>query len=173
MRTMLRDKPEIELLDGQRYPKVSPKRTHSLVQGNVLVTLMRCAANRGEAGPEWRCHPGAGSEFVPDVSYYSYERLHSLSADQREEPPFAPDIAVEVRSPSHRKAYDAQKFAAYLDHGTTLVLEIDPASRTVYAHARGADVRPFVEPQTFEHENVPWLRFEVAELFARLNPPAR
>ena len=173
MRTILRDKPEIELLDGRRYPKVSPKRTHSLVQGNVLLMLMRCAANRGEAGPEWRCHVDAGTELVPDVSYYSYERLHSLSADKREEPPFAPDIAVEVRSPSNRKLYDAQKFAAYLDHGAMLVLDIDPASRTVYAHARGAGVRTFLETQTFAHESIPWLRFEVAELFARLNPPER
>ncbi len=173
MRTMLRDKPEIELFDGRKYPKVSPKRTHSLVQGNVVAMLMRCAANRGEAGPEWRCHLGTTTECVPDVSYYSYDRLRSLSEDQREEPPFAPDIAVEVRSPSNRRLYDKQKIAAYLDHGAVLVLEIDPASRTVYAHTRGAGMRTFVEPQTFAHESVAWLRFKVAELFARLKPPER
>ena len=77
-----------------------------------------------------------------------------------------------MRSPSNRRLYDKQKIAAYLDHGAVLVLEIDPASRTVYAHTHAA-MRTLVEPQTFAHESVPWLRFKVAELFARLKPPER
>ncbi len=32
MAKMLSDKPEIEYVDGQPFPKVSPKRTHAVVQ---------------------------------------------------------------------------------------------------------------------------------------------
>ena len=36
MRATLSDKPEIEYLDGAPHAKVSPKRTHALVQGALL-----------------------------------------------------------------------------------------------------------------------------------------
>ncbi|MHB8147206.1 MAG: Uma2 family endonuclease [Vulcanimicrobiaceae bacterium] len=173
MPTILRDKPEVELLDGRRYPKVSPKRTHGLVQFAMATVLVRCAGDRGDTVTEWRCRLGPETEFVPDIAYVSFDRLRPLSESSREEPPFAPDVAVEVRSPSNRAQYDARKIAAYLAHGSLLVLDIDPATHTVYAHAPGAPARAFNGTQTFSHENVPWLRFEVAELFARLKLPER
>ncbi len=171
MPTGLRDKPEIELLDGRKYPKVSPKRTHGLVQAAITGILRRCAAGRGQVVPEWRCRLTVQDQFVPDVGYMSFERLLPLSDPEREEPPFAPDIAVEVRSPSNRAVYDAKKIAVYLMHGAQLVLDIDPADRMLHAHAPGVAARAVHAIDTFEHPAVPWLRFEVAELFADIDLP--
>lgn len=173
MPAVLRDRPEIELLDGQRYPKVSPKRTHGMVQLAMAMVLVRCLSDRGDTATEWRCRLGPETELVPDVAFVSFERLRLLSAPEREEPPFAPDVAVEIRSPSYRAEYGAKKTAAYLAHGSLLVLDIDPKTRIVYAHARGAAPRVFHETQTFEDENMPSLRFEVAELFARIRAQER
>ena len=171
MPTVLRDKPEVELLDGRKYPKVSPKRTHGLVQMAMAAILRRCVAGRGQVVPEWRCRLTAQDQFVPDVAYMSFERLLPLSDTEREEPPFAPDIAVEVRSPSNRAVYDAKKIAVYLMHGAQLVLDIDPADRMVHAHAPGIGTRSFRTLDTFEHPNTPWLRFDVAELFVDIDLP--
>ncbi len=171
MPTVLRDKPEIELLGGRKYPKMSPKRTHGLVQMAVAAILRRCAAGRGQVVPEWRCRLTPMDELVPDVGYMSFERLLPLSDTEREEPPFAPDIAVEVRSPSNRAAYDAKKIAVYLMHGAQLVLDIDPADRMVHAHAPGTGTRSFRTLDTFEHPHTPWLRFDVAELFVDIDLP--
>ncbi|HUZ48367.1 MAG TPA: Uma2 family endonuclease [Candidatus Dormibacteraeota bacterium] len=164
----LRDRPEVELLDGRKYPKVSPKRTHGMVQLAMAMILVRCVGDRGDTATEWRCRLEPQIEFVPDVAFVSFERLRPLSEAEREEPPFAPDVAVEIRSPSYRAEYGAQKTAAYLAHGSLLVLDIDPETRIVYAHARGGAPRVFHEKQTFAHENMPSLHFEVAELFARI-----
>ena len=171
MPAVLRDRPEIELLDGQRHPKVSPKRTHGIVQLAMAMVLERCVGDRGDIATEWRCKLEPQTEFVPDVAFVSFARLRPLSEPEREEPPFAPDIAVEIRSPSYRAEYGSQKISAYLAHGSLLVLDIDPETRTVHAHAPGGASRTFYEKQSFADESIPSLQFDVAELFARLRPP--
>lgn len=174
MRTILYDPPEIEYLDGHPYPKVSPKRTHALVQKALLVIVDRCGAGRGQAGAEWRFHvgdvDGTRTELIPDVSFVSYERLRTLGNDDREEPPFAPDVAAEVRSPSHRAALNQKKIAKYLATGSVLVLDVDPAMRRITVHTAD-EIRELAENSSFEHPAVPWLEFDVAALFAELDLP--
>jgi Uma2 family endonuclease len=166
------DLPEIEYLDGKPYPKVSPKLTHSLVQGALVCILRRCADKRGCVGPELDVYPSgvdAGpTKFVPDVAYVSMERLRSLSVEDREEPPFSPDIAVEVWSPTNDRCYLDLKIARYLATGAVLVLDVDPYARTIVAHDRSA-VRTYKTGEAFEYPALPWLRFDVAEAFADLD----
>lgn len=166
------DLPEIEYLDGQPYPKVSPKLTHSLVQGALLRILHRCAGKRGRVGPELDVFPGpadAGiTKFVPDVAYVSMERLRALSAAEREEPPFSPDIAVEVWSPTNDRRYLNLKIERYLATGSLLVLDVDPYARTIVVHD-GSTVRTFHTRERFDHPAVPWLQFNIAEAFEDLD----
>ncbi len=158
---------EVELLEGRPVPKVSPKRTHALVQGTALVLLRQCAGAAGDVGTEWRFQLTDTTELVPDVAFVARERLLTLTPQDREEPPFAPDVAVEVRSPSNREADIVWKTHAYLRHGAVLVLDVDPARRTLVAHAAGG-VRHYDADATFIHEAAPWLTFDVRELFAGL-----
>ena len=166
------DLPEIEYLDGRPYPKVSPKLTHALVQGALARILYRCAGERGRVGPELDVHPGRidGSEtkFVPDVAYISMERLRALPAADREAPPFSPDIAIEVWSPTNDRRYLDLKIARYLATGSTLVLDVDPYARTIVAHD-GAEHRTYKAGERFHHPVFPWLRFDVAEAFGDLD----
>jgi Uma2 family endonuclease len=168
----LLDLPEIEYLDGQPYPKVSPNLTHSLVQGALVRILHRCASKRGRVGPELDVHPGqidgSRTTFVPDVAYVSMERLRALSAVDREEPPFSPDIAVEVWSPTNDRRYLDMKIARYLATGALLVLDVDPFARTIAAHD-GSAIRTYKTGELFVHPSLPWLRFEIAEAFADLD----
>ncbi len=161
-----------EYLDGAAYPKVSPRRRHALVQGRAQTIISRLAGERGFVGSEWMFRLGAadGTEtaFLPDVAYVSDERLRALPVDEREEPPIAPDLAIEVRSPSHRTRYLCEKTTRYLRCGTLLMLDIDPRTRTIEAHARDG-VRRYKIGERFEHPLFPWLIFEVAELFVDLD----
>lgn len=171
MEKQLIDLPEIEFLDGQPYPKVSPKLTHALVQGALCGILRRLAGKRGAIAPELDVWPsgvrGSGTKFVPDVAYVSIERLRELPPEQREEPPFSPDIAVEVWSPSNDRAYLQKKIARYLATGSILVLDVDPLARTIAAHDATA-VRRYRSGEAFDHPAFDWLRFDVAEAFADL-----
>jgi Uma2 family endonuclease len=151
---------------------VSPKLTHGLVQGALLRILYRCAGKRGRVAAELDVHPGrvdaSETKFVPDVAYVSMERLRALSAEDREEPPFSPDIAVEVWSPTNDRRYLDRKIARYLATGAVLVLDVNPYARTIVAHHESA-MRTYEAGERFEHPAIPWLRFDVAEAFADLN----
>ena len=166
------DLPEIEFLDGKAYPKVSPKLSHALVQGALCGILRRLAGKRGRVAPELDVWPsgirGSGTKFVPDIAYLSMVRLRSLTLEQREEPPFSPDIAIEVWSPSNERWYLEEKIARYLATGSLLVLDVDPGTRTIVAHD-STSVRCYACGETFEHPTFDWLRFDVTEVFAELD----
>ena len=165
MPTTLYDLPEIEYLDGRAHPKVSPRLTHGCVQLAVAGAMMRAAGSRGVVATEVRFNAGAvdGSktELIPDVAYISAGRLDALSDADREKPPFSPDIAVEVRSPSDDLHYLQRKIARYLATGSVLVLDVDPVQQCIYARAADGMVR-FGNDDTFTHRAVPWLQFDVA-----------
>lgn len=172
MQTIVHDPPEIEYLNGRAYPKVSPMRIHALVQTAAVRLLEDAAEARGQVGTEWRFRPGildgTQTEFVPDVAFVSFGRLRPLSPPDREMPPFAPDIAIEVRSPSLQKTFLRLKIEKYLSAGTILVLDIDPERRIAVAHDKSG-TREYANDATFEHEAVPWLTFQVAKLFAKID----
>lgn len=173
MEEVLLEKPYVEYLDGKAYPKaVSPKTRHSIVQGAALRILHRCSAGMGIAGTEWDFRvgivDGTQTMLVPDVAVVMLSRLRAVPEPQRDQPPFAPDVAVEVRSPSFRSPIAREKIVRYLRTGAALVLDVDPRKRRVVAHSSN-DVRTFGEADRFAHEAVPWLAFDVAELFSDLD----
>lgn len=161
----------VEYLDGVAYAKVSPRVPHWVVQSNMLVILRALAGDRGLVGPELHVQPGRVDKtktiFVPDVSFVSWERLRAMKPSDDEEPT-SPDIAVEVRSPSNRKRFIADKIARLLATGTVLVLDVQPKSRTIVAHD-GKVARTFSCGEIFEHPAAEWLRFEVSEAFVNLD----
>jgi Uma2 family endonuclease len=174
MHEIVSEKPWIEYLDGERFPKVSPRLKHMVVQGNLTEIVRRCAGERGLSGPELHVYPGRtdGTEtiLVPDVSFVSWERLDALG-DEREEP-HSPDIAIEVRSPSNDLRYLERKIARYLATGTLLVLDVDPKQRSIVAHdAEGT--RCFSEGERFERSSVQWLSFDLADAFANVDRVSR
>ncbi|MGH7756342.1 MAG: Uma2 family endonuclease, partial [Vulcanimicrobiaceae bacterium] len=118
--------------------------------------------------PEWRfsfAPPDASfSSLVPDVGYLARATLDALSPQAAEEPPIAPEIAVEVLSPSDRPIDVCWKTATYLRGGTRLVIVCDPTRRTVTAHDGGSP-QVFAESNTFRHPAVPGFELELAALF--------
>jgi Uma2 family endonuclease len=81
--------------------------------------------------------------------------------------PLAPDLAVEVLSPTDRMADALGKVAMYLDAGVKLVWLVDPATRTV------GIFRPDAAPTTLREgdaldggEVLPEFTVPVAEIFA-------
>jgi Uma2 family endonuclease len=163
------DAPEIEWLDGRPHPKVSPKRTHSLLQGRLYTALSSWAEGRGDVGTEWRFRlpkPGRRrTSFVPDVAFVSYGRLDALTDKQVEEPPFAPDVAIEVRSKGDRPKYVAEKIEAYLNSGSALVLDVNPRRRAIVAHDQSGE-RTFGTGDILTHPALPGFALDVEALFS-------
>lgn len=79
----------------------------------------------------------------------------------------APDLAVEVVSPSDRVVEVDEKVRDWLDAGTRLVWVVNPGARTVTVYRPGAKPTVLVESDTLEGEDVvPGFRLPVAEVFA-------
>ena len=74
--------------------------------------------------------------LVPAVAYMSYERLRPLSPQDREIPPIAPEIVVEILSPDDRKDDVDEKRRVYLAWGVRLVLVVDPETWQMDAYER-------------------------------------
>lgn len=168
------DLPEIEILRGVALPKMSPRRQHALLQLEVAARLRSWAARAGDVGTEWRFRLTAGGPkktiLIPDVAYVAVERMQGLSDREIEEPPFAPNIAVEIRSPGDRLRKIAAKAAAYLEAGSVLVLDIDPIRRRIVAyHAQGQTT--YTTPGVFQHDAAPRLTIDLEEMFRVLKRP--
>jgi Uma2 family endonuclease len=148
---------------------MSPRRRHARLQGLIFASLDRWAERRGDVGTEWRFRlserPESETSLVPDVAYVSGDRLGRLDDATAEEPPFAPDIAVEIRSPGDRERNIRAKIGLYLEFGAMLVLDVDPERRQIVAHdPRGK--RAFAAGETFSHPAAPGFTLDVATLFA-------
>lgn len=168
--TQYTDPEYFERLDGAEYPKVSSQRTHSLVQAAFLRILSRLAPDK-EIGPEWKFRigkaDGTDAALLPDVAYVEKRRIQALGPDEREEPPFAPDVAIEIRSPGERRWLREEKIRRYLRTGARLVVDVDPKRRAIYAHTHDA-TRTFRMGDRFESGAFAWLAFDVREVFAEL-----
>lgn len=161
----LDEKPYKELYDGVVREKVSRQLDHAKVQLAIAVALREWGRARGEVAIELRVYLAEGTTLVPDVAFITYERLTSLSKAERQKPPFAPDIAVEVRSPDDRERNIRRKTELYLTHGATLVLDVDPSMRTVLVTDSVSE--KLLQPgDVLEHRAFPGLRLSVDELFA-------
>ncbi len=165
-------KPETEWILGRAVRKVSPFRTHALLQGTVYRALSEWAEGRGDVGPEWRFRPAPAGEIrrplVPDVSYVSDARLDGLEGRDLEAPPFSPDVAVEIRSPDDRARNLEHKIEVYLATGASLVIVVDPRDRSVRLYdARG--VRVLRGEDVIVHGALPGFSLPLPDLFAPLD----
>lgn len=100
-----------------------------------------------------------------DAAFVRRGKLGQIT--QPEKPiPCAPDLAVEVVSPSDRPGEIAGKVAAWLAAGTQVVWVVAPRERSVTAHRAGTAAVTCGEDETLDGGDVlPGFRCPVGELF--------
>jgi len=102
---------------------------------------------------------------APDVAFVGRERADAVG-EVTGYWPGAPDLAVEVISPSDLYTEVEDKVAEWLAHGTRMVLVVNPRRRTVAVHRPGAPVRQLTSDDTIDGEDVvPGWTLPVRELF--------
>ncbi|HLJ84852.1 MAG TPA: Uma2 family endonuclease [Candidatus Eremiobacteraceae bacterium] len=174
--TLPETKPALEWVNGRALQKVSPKRKHALAQIQFAAALNAWArsAHAGMVGTEWRFRIAPPDEvrrpLVPDVAFLSYARMPYAAQLETEEPDIAPDVAVEILSPSDRPADIAEKIRVYLASGSAVVALIDPASQSMTIHEGGGS-RSLGPDDAFEHAALPGFHLQIAELFTPPPPP--
>lgn len=100
---------------------------------------------------------------APDVCFIRKERVIDTGRGYF---PGAPDLVVEVLSPSDRYAAVARKVSQYLAAGTRLAWVLDPESRTAAVHRPGREVLELPEDGVRDGEDVvPGFRLPLAEVW--------
>jgi len=113
--------------------------------------------------------PGAETGLLPDVGYYAAAK-RALIVDRSKPIPFAPDLAVEVASPSQDASDMADKARTYLNGGTVLVWVLWPQSEHIDVWRAGqlaAPVATLHSGDQLDGETVlPGFSYPVAAVFA-------
>ncbi|HEY7031398.1 MAG TPA: Uma2 family endonuclease [Thermomicrobiales bacterium] len=101
----------------------------------------------------------------PDVSFFRTERLPPRK-DWKTFFTVPPDIAVEILSPSERRAHVNKKIGIYLGAGVRLLWLVDPRKRVVTVYAPGRDPIVLREFDMLDGEDVlPGFRLPLGDLF--------
>ena len=137
--------------------------------------IRRLAKGRGSVGCELHFDMtlqfGAKTILLPDVAFVRRERLFGLSEKFLQVPNFAPDVAVEIRSPSDRPGIREWKGA--IPRGRFRPgARRRPGRRTIRAFAPGMDERTFAQGETFQHPAAPWLASRSPRPFRTSTPRA-
>jgi Uma2 family endonuclease len=106
---------------------------------------------------------GPDTVRAPDVSFVSAERIIDTDGFM----PGAPDLSVEVMSPSDLASEVSFKTSQYLRAGSRAVVVVDSAKRIVYVHrAAGSDVRTTIIEDVLEVDDVvPGWKMPLGEIF--------
>jgi Uma2 family endonuclease len=170
--TLPEDKPAWEWINGRRVQKQYGDTSHAVSQGEFCGVLHEWAGDRGMVGVEWSFRvtpPGERTRpLVPDVAYLSYERFLSLDREDRDLPPIAPEIVVEVLSPGDLRHDIDEKIRVYLAFGVRLVLYVDPLNRTIDAYEADGS-RVFGPLTTYTPTGFPDLTFDLETMFKELD----
>jgi Uma2 family endonuclease len=106
------------------------------------------------------------SILAPDAAFVRRERIPA-GHDFRSFFPGAPDIAVEVVSPSETASDVARKLSEYRRAGVPLVWVVSPKQRTISVYRLGQPPVTLQESDTITGEDVlPGFSMSVAEVFA-------
>ena len=102
----------------------------------------------------------------PDVAFVRADRLPP-DRDRTRYLRVAPDLAVEIVSPTDRRRDVMSKVESYLAYGVRLVWVVHPRRRTVTAYRPDGTVRVYREQDELDGEDVlPGFRLRVGNLFA-------
>src|SRR5579883_593429 len=159
-----------EIIDGELYVSPSPRLPH---QRNLirLADFLRPAEEAGKGvrytGPV-DVVLDEGNVFVPDLVFISTERL---AIAQETHIQGAPDLVVEVLSPSTKHRDLGVKLETYARHGVRFYWVVDTYSRSIQVFEL-QEQGGFAEPRLLEGDDLlscplfPELTIRTAELFS-------
>jgi Uma2 family endonuclease len=159
-----------QLVRGEVIETMPPGGQHGAI-AVILVTLLRLWAQRsagGYVGVEAGYVLGRDPDTVrgPDVSYVRANRIPPSGVPEGFWT-LAPDLAVEIVSPSETADEVREKVRDFLSAGTPLVWTIYPRTGEVVAHTADGVARTYSGEDVLEyHDVLPGFSCKAAELFA-------
>jgi Uma2 family endonuclease len=121
-----------ELVEGELVAVTPTLPEHNNVRDTLLVALRNFLAGRelGRAWSEQAFHLFGNTVRIPDISFVRAGRI----LDPHQLPDGAPDLAMEVVSPSNTPREIDQRVSDYFAAGSKRVWVVYPEHRGVYIH---------------------------------------
>jgi Uma2 family endonuclease len=153
-----------ELIGGEVVKMAFPSLPHDLIKNQINAVLLRFLDSRPDLGlrslVEIGTYVSEYDAFMPDVSIVRRSRL---SAEGRVFQG-APDLAIEIVSPSDTAKHLKRKVDAYLEGGSKSVWIVFPEARSVMVHTQGS-ARELKATQSIEDPLLPGFSSPVAAFF--------
>jgi Uma2 family endonuclease len=157
----------LELLQGDviNVPRPTPK--HQIIVTILNASLLDYFRREpgGVALPDCEFAVGEDDRLCPDVAILLRERWASIDPD-RTPIPLAPDIAVEVLSPSERTTDTMRKVWAYLGAGTREVWQFQPESQKVLIYRGAKSITVLDLGESLNTPLLPGWEISVREIFS-------
>ncbi len=163
-----------ELVDGELVPVMPASLVHNWVLGALWKRLLEyeAATRAGRVCYDTWCKLQLSRDpervRAPDLAWVRIEKLRALGSKLPLVLPFAPDLAVEVFSPSNeRKTKDFhQRIRDFLDANVPLVWIIYPDARYATIFHPDGSARMLREHESLDGEDVlPDFRMPLDEMF--------
>jgi len=156
-----------ELIEGELIRMPPPGRPHGvrlLEVGLYFRDYARRFGGEATGGSGYQLNIDPDTVLAPDVAYVRPERV--LPKGGPAYPDVAPDVAVEIVSPSERPGQQRKKLRAYFAAGTQLVLFLDEEERTLTVEHADGRTETLHEGDVFDGGDVmPGFRVSVEDLF--------
>ena len=161
-----------ELLNGEIV--MSPAGSEHGIIAVAICAELRAHVRRRKLGAVFDSSTGfrltRDDVLSPDAAFVTYPRLSVLARNPRGFFPGAPDLVVEVLSPTDSLTSISEKMASYFAHGTRLAWVINPVERNAHVYRSSEAGRLLRVADALDGEDVlPGFRLPLAELFAELS----
>jgi len=174
LRLVDRDKRLCELIDGTlvEKPMGNLEANVAMRLGARLTTWSDAADAGAVSGADTTLQMANGRIRLPDVAFFSRQRLPGGFLPSEAIPELAPDLVVEVLSESNTAAEMQQKLQEFFHSGTKLAWVVDLRRRTVAIHhTPDAATRILSQNDMLEGEDVaPGFTMAVSDLFRNVPP---
>jgi len=164
---------EFELIEGELV--MSPRA--SLKHGSIAVKISAALVNfvkPKKLGVVLDSSTGfrmkSGNVRSPDVSFISKERLIDMKGLSKEFFKGAPDLAIEILSPSDTMEKIHRKIIEFFENGTKILWLINPEEEIVLVYHSPRPDKLLQSHDYFDGEDVvPGFSLQVAELFQEMD----
>jgi len=158
-----------ELIEGYLRPMMMPTGDEHGLRTGLFTILTGAHILTNDLGYAFSAESGfllqenPDTVKAPDFAFVAKHRMPPFTGKYAK---VVPDLVMETRSPSDRKAGIEEKINEWLSFGTKYVLDLNPAKETLIIHRPGYSPLTLTKNDTFSAEDIlPGFALPMAKVF--------